>query len=486
MLAVGSSTGSCSVISSSRMSTIAETSAADQIPTPTQKPHENPLVRATLWIRSLFAQRPRVGERDRGEDRDPDRAADLLRRGQKPGREAGIVILHACERGDRERDVRERKPDADRDEAGQQVDGVRAVRADLRVPEHPGDHQAETGHQHRLDADPGRQHLRGARCEDRRARRGEERESGLEHREAQDGLHVEGQQQERAEDAAGLEQRDEVRRRQQPDPEDAERHQRRTLAGLPEHEPDEQRHGENEHADRLERRPALVRRLRDGVDEADEPAGDENRPERVVLVHDVLAAALAHVDRRQHEHGDADRDVDPEDPLPAEVLREDAAEEHARRRAAAGDPAPGAECLVALLALGERRRDDRERGRRHDRRAEALHRAGADQHCRRGREAADEGRRGEEREAAHEDHAAPEEVGGTTAEEQEAAIRERVGGDHPLEVLGSEVEIGADRRQRDVHDRDVEHHDEDRGTNEDERLPAARVRCDGVHSASRP
>ena len=46
------------------------------------------------------------------------------------------------------------------------------------------------------------------------------------------------------------------------------------------------------------------------------------------------------------------------------------------------------------------------------------------------------------------------------------------------------MEVVADRRKRDVDDRDVEHHDEDRGADNDERLPAAGIGCDGVHSVS--
>ncbi len=49
------------------------------------------------------------------------------------------------------------------------------------------------------------------------------------------------------------------------------------------------------------------------------------------------------------------------------------------------------------------------------------------------------------------------EVGRAAAEEEEAAEDQRVGADHPLEVLLREPEVELDRRQRDVHDRDVEH-----------------------------
>src|SRR5215208_3462510 len=45
---------------------------------------------------------------------------------------------------------------------------------------------------------------------------------------------------------------------------------------------------------------------------------------------------------------------------------------------------------------------------------------------------------------------APQEVGGTTAEEQEPAEGQHVGVDHPLQVLLAEVEVALNRRQSDV------------------------------------
>ncbi len=50
----------------------------------------------------------------------------------------------------------------------------------------------------------------------------------------------------------------------------------------------------------------------------------------------------------------ADGDVDEEDPLPAERVREDAPEQHACGRAEAADGAPDAECDVALTAFARR------------------------------------------------------------------------------------------------------------------------------------
>ena len=58
-----------------------------------------------------------------------------------------------------------------------------------------------------------------------------------------------------------------------------------------------------------------------------------------------------------------------------------AADERAERHGEAADAAPGAEREAAPLG-GHGRAEDRQRERRHDRAAEALHRAGRDQHAR--------------------------------------------------------------------------------------------------------
>ena len=101
-----------------------------------------------------------------------------------------------------------------------------------------------------------------------------------------------------------------------------------------------------------------------------------------------------------------------------------------------------------------------ERGGREDRRAEALERARRDQLALAGRQAAEQRGEREEDEADGEDAAAAEQVGHAPAEQQEAAEDERVGVDDPGQVLLGEVEVAADRRQRDIDDRGVEDDDE--------------------------
>ena len=63
---------------------------------------------------------------------------------------------------------------------------------------------------------------------------------------------------------------------------------------------------------------------------------------------------------------------------------------------------------------------------------------------------------GEDDHAHEEDATSSQQVGGAAAEEQQAAEDQRVGADHPLQVLLGEPEVDLDRRQRDVHDRDVQ------------------------------
>src|SRR4030095_10421695 len=95
---------------------------------------------------------------------------------------------------------------------------------------------------------------------------------------------------------------------------------------------------------------------------------------------DTLDAALGDEPGGEAEDRDSDRDVDGEDPRPAEVLDYEPAQEHAGRSAAACDAAPDPERLVPLgSAVPARGADDRERGGGDDGRTETLVGAEEDQ-----------------------------------------------------------------------------------------------------------
>jgi hypothetical protein len=76
-----------------------------------------------------------------------------------------------------------------------------------------------------------------------------------------------------------------------------------------------------------------------------------------------LDAALVQHPLTGQDHDQADRHVQEEDPLPADLVGEDAAQQHAHGAARAGDGAPDGECLVPLLALAEGGGEDGQRGR---------------------------------------------------------------------------------------------------------------------------
>ena len=188
--------------------------------------------------------------------------------------------------------------------------------------------------------------------------------------------------------AAYMQHDDQVGRAQRRQLEDRQRHQRRGRhPRLDVHERGEQCDGGGQRHQHPRRSPAERVGLNDPVGQADEARGDEHRAGDV----EVAAAHLADVggEHAQAEHHDehADRHVDREDRRPAERLREDAAEQRARRRAEAADRAPQAKAAVALRTLGQRRGDDRQRGRREDGAAEALQCACADQQSARVRRA---------------------------------------------------------------------------------------------------
>ena len=137
-----------------------------------------------------------------------------------------------------------------------------------------------------------------------------------------------------------------------------------------------------------------------------------------------------------------------------------------------------AHTLIAFArsgALGERRRDDRERRGSDERGAETLQTAADDEDLRARREPVQERGDREDHDADEEDPLAADEVAGAPAEQQEAAEDERVRVDDPLQVGVRHVEVVLDRRQRDVHDRRVQDDHELRHADEDEHEPRIHV-----------
>jgi len=112
--------------------------------------------------------------------------------------------------------------------------------------------------------------------------------------------------------------------------------------------------------------------------------------------------------------------------------------------------------MRALVALGERRHDDRQRGRREQRGAEALSGArGEEDALASGERGADRGER-EHGEAGHEHTAAAEHVGEAPTEKQEAAEHQRVARDRPADGVALDLKAAGHVGQGDIDRRDVE------------------------------
>ena len=85
---------------------------------PAQNAAANPSVRATGACAPVANASIRIRNGDRREDRDPHRAADLLRRVDETRGETRLVRLRARDGSDRDRHVGERHPEADDQEPG--------------------------------------------------------------------------------------------------------------------------------------------------------------------------------------------------------------------------------------------------------------------------------------------------------------------------------------------------------------------------------
>ena len=141
-----------------------------------------------------------------------------------------------------------------------------------------------------------------------------------------------------------------------------------------------------------------------------------------------------------------DRHVDEQRPAPRRELGEGAAEHEPDRGPATGDGSVDAEGTRPFTRLDEGRREQRQRGRRHDRGESALQGAGPEEHGRVPGQSA-EGRGEGEADQTEDEGAAPADVvGDPAAEEQEAAEGQGVGGHHPLAVGNRDVEGPLGRR----------------------------------------
>ena len=200
----------------------------------------------------------------------------------------------------------------------------------------------------------------------------------------------------------------------------------------------------------------------------------------------TAARRLADHEVRAQRGDDREGDVDEERPAPVQVLGEEPAEDQTHGATATGDRPVDAEGLGPLLGVGEHHSEQRQRGRREQRAESALERPGAEQHRLGGGGAAEGGGGGEAEQADDEGALTPPEVGDTSAEQQQAAEGEGVGGDDPLLVAVRYAQVVLGGGQRDVHDGRVEYDHQLRQGDEHQRFPAAGVGERGARRVGEP
>ena len=177
--------------------------------------------------------------------------------------------------------------------------------------------------------------------------------------------------------------------------------------------------------------------------------------------------------------GETERDVDPEDPVPAERLDEHTAEQRAERHAEPGDRRPEAEREAPPLRR-EGRREQGQREGHQQRGADALDGPCGHELGHAVRERARRGGPGEEQQAEHEHAPAAEAVTERGARQHQHREREDVRVDGPLQAVDRHVQVELHRGQRRQHDQVVEGDHQERDAGQGDRPDLARA---GIHEA---
>jgi hypothetical protein len=181
--------------------------------------------------------------------------------------------------------------------------------------------------------------------------------------------------------------------------------------------------------------------------------------------------------RREHQQR-ADRSVDKEDRTPAEpgqIERHQPAADDETDGPAEPERNPENRKRAAAAFVGEQAVDRGEHLRHHQRGGEALGETRQDQRSSGRRETAGKRRCDKTDEPDQEQAPRPIHVAEPAAGDDHRRISDLIDRDHALDLRRAGVEIGADRRDCDVHNERVDHIHELRGNDHREDKPAARI-----------
>ena len=194
-------------------------------------------------------------------------------------------------------------------------------------------------------------------------------------------------------------------------------------------------------------------------------------------VSDGSTSSFGQDDPRVGDRGDADRQVDQEDPVPRGAVDQRAAEDRAEDRAEQHrDAEHGHHATDALGAGGAGQ--DRHAERHQHAAAEALQDAEEHQHLEAGGGRAEHRAGGEQQHGEQVEPLGAEAVGGPAGQRDDAGQGQRVAGHRPGDLGRGGVELALEGLERDGHDRDVEDgHDraEDDDARDEEDVPVELV-----------
>ncbi len=202
--------------------------------------------------------------------------------------------------------------------------------------------------------------------------------------------------------------------------------------------------------------------------------------DRIPLRRSVIDQQARTDDRRWH----GDHEVDVQAPAPGQDLRQGTAEDEAERGAAAGNRTEDPKRRRPVGRSLERHRQQPKRRGREQRTERPLERAGGHEHAEGLGQTAN--RRGDREPNQTDDQGplAPEQITELSTQQQKAAEGQRIGRDDPLPALSRETQRLLSRRDRDRHDRRVQHHHQLRDTEQSENRPS--IRFGGRGLPSRP
>ncbi len=202
--------------------------------------------------------------------------------------------------------------------------------------------------------------------------------------------------------------------------------------------------------------PAIRTRTDDGVDRQHQSRRAEDSPGDVQSGTESDPDVLFDQCSSGDEGGDADRNVDEEDPVPAQRLGHVPPDQKAERSASDGDDDVRAHGLGPLGREGEIGDDDGQDDRGRQGGAQPLDEPGPDEESLTVGSAARGRGQCEQRHADQEDLLATDEVTESTRQQERAGKGDQIGVDHPGQRSLGEVQIALDGGQGHVHDRLIE------------------------------